>query len=237
MKYTNIRLHRISAVLLVLLTLLLPFAPMASGETENPLYQIVNCEEWISLRAEASSSSKRLEKIPLWGIVIGMGETKNGFTKVKYHDVGYVQTKYLQPQCASLVQVDNTEKVPVYESDGSVLDTIMYWDSVYYLGEYQNNFLAVSWENSSGRVGYVAIDAVMSSKHTKDEALSYVLDVDSNIALYVLPIDSSDKIGEVPPNSVVALYGAAGNGMSYVYYGGQYGYVLSKYLTDAVTCQ
>ena len=169
MKYTNIRLHRISAVLLVLLTLLLPFAPMASGETENPLYQIVNCEEWISLRAEASSSSKRLEKIPLWGIVIGMGETKNGFTKVKYHDVGYVQTKYLQPQCASLVQVDNTEKVPVYGSDGSVLDTIMYWDSVYYLGEYQNNFLAVSWENSSGRVGYVAIDAVMSSKHTKDE--------------------------------------------------------------------
>ena len=70
-----------------------------SRET-GPNMRVVNCSEYVSLRAKRSASSKRLSKVPLGALVLAFPESgeENGFLYCVYHDTyGYILSEYLSP--------------------------------------------------------------------------------------------------------------------------------------------
>ncbi len=64
------------------------------------ILKVVNCEEYISLRAEPSASAKVLGRIPLeTSAVIFLGQYDDEFVKIKYKDkIGYARLDYLENQ-------------------------------------------------------------------------------------------------------------------------------------------
>jgi hypothetical protein len=60
--------------------------------------QVINCKEWVSLRAEPSTESERLTKIPLGGIVEECYSYDDGWVYGLYCGMyGYVSMDYLAP--------------------------------------------------------------------------------------------------------------------------------------------
>ncbi|MBR6185363.1 MAG: hypothetical protein IKQ41_03785 [Clostridia bacterium] len=67
---------------------------------QEPNMRVVNCKEYVSLRAERSKSSKRVAKVPLGALVLAYPEygQKNGFIYCVYEDrEGYILSEYLEP--------------------------------------------------------------------------------------------------------------------------------------------
>ena len=61
------------------------------------LYRVVNCNEWISLRAEPSVESATLCTIPLGSRVRYIADAENGFMHVFYNGyIGYALAEYLE---------------------------------------------------------------------------------------------------------------------------------------------
>ena len=59
---------------------------------------VVNCDEWVSLRAEPSKSSERLAKVPLGAVVADCLYPQDGFISCSYEGVrGYILEEYLEP--------------------------------------------------------------------------------------------------------------------------------------------
>ena len=62
---------------------------------------VVNCEEWVSLRAEPSTSAQRLAKVPLGALVENCIYASDGFVACEYQGAkGYILAEYLQPVSA-----------------------------------------------------------------------------------------------------------------------------------------
>lgn len=67
-------------------------ATAASGTTGK----VANCSQWVSMRESASSSSKRLAKVPLNASVTILG-TSGNYTKVTYNSkTGYILSTYIK---------------------------------------------------------------------------------------------------------------------------------------------
>lgn len=87
--------------MLLLMALLLFFLGVGGYQSKvqaasTKTMYVVNCDEWISLRSSASTSAKRLKKMPLGASCKYLSSAKNGFYKVKYNGtVGYALSKYL----------------------------------------------------------------------------------------------------------------------------------------------
>ena len=74
--------------------------PVGLEKTEGPNMQVYNCREFVSLRDERSTSSKRLAKVPLGAYVLAFPEAgeKNGFILCMYGgEYGYILSEYLRP--------------------------------------------------------------------------------------------------------------------------------------------
>lgn len=72
---------------------------VALHREKGPNMQVVNCKEYVSLRETRSTSSARLEKVPLGALVLAFPEygQENGFIYCFYHDQeGYILAEYLQ---------------------------------------------------------------------------------------------------------------------------------------------
>lgn len=69
----------------------------ASGsETFGTTLYVVNCEEYVSLRARPDTGAEALARIPLGAAVTGYGDAGNGFSEVAYQGLtGYVLSSYL----------------------------------------------------------------------------------------------------------------------------------------------
>ena len=66
---------------------------------DGPNARIVNCKNFVSLRAERSASSARLAKVPLGALVFAFPEfgEENGFTLCNYRgEGGYILSEYLE---------------------------------------------------------------------------------------------------------------------------------------------
>ena len=60
--------------------------------------QVVNCEEWVSLRERASTSAARLVRVPLGALVDSCLQVSDTFIYCTYQGVwGYIQAAYLSP--------------------------------------------------------------------------------------------------------------------------------------------
>ena len=66
------------------------------SETFGTTLYIVNCEEYVSLRAQPDTSAEALARIPLGTAVTCYGDVGNDFSEVAYQGMtGYVLTRYL----------------------------------------------------------------------------------------------------------------------------------------------
>ena len=88
-------------MLACLLALVLICLGAALGEENGgrPLGQmtVVNCEEWVSLRAKPDTQSERLNKVPLGAQVTAWDVGSDSFYRCQYQDAsGYILKKYLQ---------------------------------------------------------------------------------------------------------------------------------------------
>lgn len=66
---------------------------------QGPNMRVVKCKESVSLRAERSTSAKRLAKVPLGAMVLAFPEEgeENGFIRCVYRDQeGFILSEYLQ---------------------------------------------------------------------------------------------------------------------------------------------
>lgn len=99
-------------ILLLALALMLLTAAHAQVPEEM---QIINCEEWVSLRAQPDASSQRYAEVPLGETVRGFFDPKGDFSLCEYEGrVGYIMNKYLQER-ATVLPVTLPQGEPSYE--------------------------------------------------------------------------------------------------------------------------
>ena len=85
------------AVMILLCMLFAAFPAIASSETYGNM-EVVNCNEWVSLREEPSTSAKRLVKVSLGAIVSNCQQFDEEWVYAEYDGYsGYILAKYLQP--------------------------------------------------------------------------------------------------------------------------------------------
>lgn len=81
---------------LILSLLLCLLIAGAAAESAGVTMTVVNCEEWVSLRAEPDTSASRLAKVPLGAEVTGCIDAGSGFIACEYQGKrGYILAKYL----------------------------------------------------------------------------------------------------------------------------------------------
>ena len=69
----------------------------STRKTERRWAQVVNCEEWITLRSSPSTSAGFLARIPLGAYVTYLGDAGNEFYEVEYDGKhGYALKAYLE---------------------------------------------------------------------------------------------------------------------------------------------
>ena len=70
--------------------------PIAGSSINGISMNVVNCDDWVSLREKASSSSSRLAKVPAGTQVDDCVQVSDSFVYCCYRGVyGYIQTQYL----------------------------------------------------------------------------------------------------------------------------------------------
>ena len=84
----------------LLVILVLTFAFINSSMAEDVFaneYKVVLCNEYITLRDEASTKADALDRVPLGAAVTALSEAENGFYYVNYNGkTGYVLSRYLE---------------------------------------------------------------------------------------------------------------------------------------------
>lgn len=84
-------------ILALALALLLVAAVAVAESTYIGDMVVVNCQEWVSLRAEPSVDSDRLAKVPLGALVTGCREAENHFIRCDYDGLrGYIRDDLLE---------------------------------------------------------------------------------------------------------------------------------------------
>lgn len=219
---------RYVCALLMLLCLAASIPGGASGNTS--LRIVTNCDSWVSLRALANTYSKRLRSLPNGTYVNYIGGAENGFAYVLHNGTyGYVLEAYLERPNAA-VRVSNCReyvsfrtspttrasricKIPLGSMCVKICDSSGGFAKVYYDGQY----------------GYV-LDRYLKPINKDAGVHRRVVNCTSFISLRSAPSTKSARLAKIPLNQWVISLGNAGNGMAYVFYDGQYGFVLSKYL-------
>ena len=101
---------------MILLVLALMLAAMPCALAQVPLeMEIVNCEEWVSLRLQPDSASDRCAQVPLGAAVRGFYASHGEFSLCQYDGhTGYILNQYLQDK-ARVAEVSLPQGEPSYE--------------------------------------------------------------------------------------------------------------------------
>lgn len=223
-------MKRIMAMCLMICLLALSLPGYAADE--DAVLGVVNCESWVSLRNGPSTSAKRLAKLPKGALVTYISSGRNGFTFVRYGTLeGYVLARYLETQSLAMVVGNCSSYVTLRESastSAKAITEISKGALVLRVGDAGNGFFRVCY---NGKYGYVLSKYLLKAE-TKLGAAKHVVDCQSYISLRERPSVQSDRLAKIPLGTYVTSFGSNGYGMEYVYYNGQYGFVLSKYLAN-----
>lgn len=214
-------------LLVCLLAVSIPAYAVSKGE----VFRVANCSEWISLRKTASTSSERLAKIPKGGLVMMDSMAQDGFCRVWYdNQAGYVLAKYLIPQSRALIIGGSDDFIPLYaepSTDSESLGTAYRGSMAVLIAPAQNGFFHISHD---GTYGFAEAKYLLGAEESDGMRL-VVSNCNSYISLRSAATTRSLCLAKIPLNAKVVSFGFVGNDMEYVCYNGQYGFVLSKYLT------
>ena len=71
--------------------------PTATTDPNAVMMEVVNCQNYVNLRASASSKSESLAQLPLGAQVQATGKTEAGFIEVEYNGMkGFIGSNYLR---------------------------------------------------------------------------------------------------------------------------------------------
>ena len=126
-------MKKIQVLSLILAAALLLCTCVAACAEDDGNMQVVNCNEWVSLRERPSSSSPRLVKVSLGSIVSNCRYDGDNWVYCEFDGyAGYIMAEYLEPSDGSLtfnaMMVTTTpEGAPFYPTIDSTeaIDTIL----------------------------------------------------------------------------------------------------------------
>ena len=91
-------MKRFAAFVFLLCMVLLQHMPALADNEYIGNMEVVNCNEWVSLRQEPSTSAKRLVKVSLGAIVSNCEQLSDAWVYAEYDGyAGYIQARYLEP--------------------------------------------------------------------------------------------------------------------------------------------
>ena len=153
-------MKRMIALLLLLCMALAAVPAMADDEYIGNM-EVVNCNEWVSLRERPSTSARRLVKVSLGAIVSNCRQVNDEWIYAEYDGYsGYILAKYLQPSDGRLtfsaMMVTITDGAPFYATiDSTVpIDCIPANTIVRDCQVMDNDRICVEW---GGRYGFISL--------------------------------------------------------------------------------
>jgi len=103
---------------------------MAAGDYLGPM-QVVNCEEWVSLRSSPDTKSPRLLAVPLGEVVSECCDGYGSFVRCEYMGkTGYILGKYLAPASP--------------EMEKTIYQQVMDYGYGYHTHYYENGWMAAA---------------------------------------------------------------------------------------------
>ena len=135
-------MKRIAGWLLCICLALSILPAMADGLSE--VMCVTNCNEWVSLREDMDTKSKRLEKVHLGELVTHCKMAYDGFIECEFNGkVGYIQSKYLKETAFT-----SYESFPGNQMVVNVTDWASMWEYA---------------DSSSARVAKVPVGTIVTS--------------------------------------------------------------------------
>ena len=239
--------------------MLLPLLP-ASGEGLSDVMCVYNCKEWVSLREDMSTSSKRLTKVYLGELVTNCKMAYDGFIQCDFGGkTGYIQSKYLKTtkyssgesfpgnqmvvnvtEWASMWKGPSTSsgrlvKVPV----GSIVTSCVGTTGGFILCEYKSGKKVYSGYMSTSYLKKANYSA--STKNTSIKPMAgttvngiamAVVNCTDWVSLREKASASSARLARVPLGTTVTECIQVSDAFIYCHYRGLYGYIQAQYLSD-----
>ena len=215
-------------ILMLILAALMLFSCCAAAEVPAEM-RVVNCQEWVSLRAEPDSAAQRFAEVPLGATVRGFYRSNGDFTQCEYQGVvGYVLTQYLElvSDGESAYRMDGSEPsgelqlsgTPVYvwKGLGDVSETM-------YLARFDETG-DLLWDYATESLGTTeleSLDAFINDRGAQPMVMVY----NSYYGLTALNAETGEEIWSLPCTTVSlggSIKTAVGEDGT-MYIGGYYG--------------
>ena len=207
--------------------------------------QVARCDEYVNLREEPDSKSRSLGRVYI-GEVVMARRYNSSFSYCCYNgEYGYIRSEYLtskiEPWSEGAFYVTNCKeyislrKMPEKGAEvrakiplGETLDEVYYHDG----GDTSGKYVYVKY---NGKYGFVLWDYLSATRRgkTKSMAARQVARCDEYVNLRAEPDSKSRSLCRVYIGEVVAAT-PYDDAFSYCCYNGEFGYILSKYLTSKI---
>ncbi len=208
--------------------------------------QVAHCDEYVNLREEPDSKSRSLGRVYI-GEVVMARRYNSSFSYCCYNgEYGYIRSEYLtsniKPWSDGTFYVANCKeyislrKMPEKGAEvrakiplGARLDEVYYHDG----GDTSDQFVYVKY---NGKYGFVLWDYLSASggRKTKSMAARQIARCDEYVNLRENADSKSRSLERVYIGEVV-MATPYNDTFSYCCYNGQYGFIMSKYLTSKIT--
>lgn len=215
-------------MLILMLAAMILCASGALAEVPDEM-RIVNCQEWVSLRAEPDSATQRFAEVPLGATVRGFYQSNGEFTQCEYDGVvGYILTQYLEVTAAGSEQQDQPVGDAGYElamENGCVRvwQGMGYVSETLYAARYDANGQLL-WSYATESLGSTELESVSAFINDKAET-PMVMVYNSYYGLIALNAETGEKIWTLPCTQVSLggsiKYAVGDDGAMYI--GGYYG--------------
>ena len=188
-------------------------------DTSNRMY-IVNCNEWVSLRAYMSTSAERLAKVPLGATVTNVQKASEGFSYVTYNGMqGYIQNQYLSAYYSGR-STPNNDTAEMGTAERSMQSTGFFKVYPEYVPFNGNNY-----DRSQQRSDWCMGDYIFSAGYSTYK----VVNCNEFVSLRKEANANTEAILTVPKGESVQVNGQL-NGWMLCRYQGRYGWIKSDFL-------
>ena len=245
--------------ILMCLCLALTVVPVLAAGVSDVMC-VTNCKEWVSLREQPDTTSKRLEKVHLGELVTDCTASSDDFVRCEFNGkVGYIPHKYLKmtdyssgesfPGNQMVVNVEEwtsmwdqpstsgkrVVKVPV----GSIVTSCVGTTGSFILCEYTSGkkvykgYISTSYLKKANYSASTQNQNVKPIDDTDIDGISMVV-VNCNdwVSLREKASASSARLAKVPLGTQVDNCVQVSEGFVYCSYRGVYGYIQAQYLSE-----
>lgn len=251
-------MKRMACIMLTLVLLSAIFPAQAAGVSE--VMRVINCHEWVSLRAEPSTSSKRLAKVYLGELVTNCSESFDGFIECSFDGkTGYILSQYLGRTDYSgedlimpnQMVINVVEYISMHDSpssSGRILTRVPVGAVVTSCVRYSTNFVYCTYQGISGYIASAYLRRANYSVTKQDASVlkkyqglypdisgpMEVVNCNEWVSLREKASASSARVARVPLGTLVTDCLQVSDTFVYCSYLGVWGYIQKAYLSETI---